>query len=307
MANKSHTSVPAPRDSSTSAVKKDPLIDLLAGFTAGCATTLAVHPLDLLKVRLQIDNKGPSQINGHHLINVVREIRSDDGLSAFYRGLAPNLVGNAVSWGAYFYFYETIKASLGRSPAKDSLGSMGYFASAGLAGTLTALLSNPIWVVKTRMLSTSAKRQGAYTGIFNGLWQLARYEGFRGYFRGILPSLVSVGNGAIQLMVYENLKILAAPDGTPLSTSWYIACSMLSKTAASLAMYPLQVVRSRLQRYDADNVYASMRDVIRQTVVTEGLSGLYKGLVLNLVRVLPATCVTFVVYEHTRNILHSGL
>ena len=34
---------------------------------------------------------------------------------------------------------------------------------------------------------------------------------------------------------------------------------------------------------------------------TEGLRGFYKGLFVSLIRVLPATCLTFIVYEHTAN------
>lgn len=41
-----------------------------------------------------------------------------------------------------------------------------------------------------------------------------------------------------------------------------------------------------------------MRDVIARTYKGEGLKAFYKGLAPNAVRILPGTCVTFVVYEN---------
>jgi solute carrier family 25 folate transporter 32 len=76
--------------------------------------------------------------------------------------------------------------------------------------------------------------------------------------------------------------------------------SGLSKIFAGSATYPYQVVRSRLQTYDADKVYGSARDVVRQVWSREGISGFYKGLGPNLLRVVPSSCVTFLVYENTK-------
>lgn len=44
--------------------------------------------------------------------------------------------------------------------------------------------------------------------------------------------------------------------------------------------------------------YTSIRDVVARTYRGEGLKAFYKGLAPNLVRILPGTCVTFVVYEN---------
>lgn len=46
------------------------------------------------------------------------------------------------------------------------------------------------------------------------------------------------------------------------------------------------------------HLYPTIPATIRRTWLEEGLRGFYRGLGTNLVRVLPGTCVTFVVYEN---------
>ncbi|KAI3998101.1 hypothetical protein K525DRAFT_275604 [Schizophyllum commune Loenen D] len=44
--------------------------------------------------------------------------------------------------------------------------------------------------------------------------------------------------------------------------------------------------------------YPTIPETIRRTWAREGVRGFYRGLGTNIVRVLPGTCVTFVVYEN---------
>lgn len=95
-----------------------------------------------------------------------------------------------------------------------------------------------------------------------------------------------------------------------------------SKLAALTSTYPYQVIRSRIQvsvKYvllvcllmqecvlcvlhpqnnTTRHLYPDIPTCIRRTFQNEGLRGFYRGLGTNVVRVLPGTCVTFVVYEN---------
>ncbi len=114
-------------------------------------------------------------------------------------------------------------------------------------------------------------------------------------------------------MAYEELKKwrtsvairkLQAPPSSvdtsmmKLSNAEYIVMSGVSKVAAILLTYPYQVVRSRIQNHATSHIYPNISTCIRVTYTQEGLRAFYKGLVPNLVRILPGTCVTFVVYEN---------
>jgi solute carrier family 25 folate transporter 32 len=53
-------------------------------------------------------------------------------------------------------------------------------------------------VIKTRMLSTGRNAPGAYRGMFHGIQHILHNEGLRGFWRGLLPSLLGITHGAIQ-------------------------------------------------------------------------------------------------------------
>lgn len=185
------------------------------------------------------------------------------------------------------------------------------------SGILTAILTNPIWVIKTRMLSTGASTPGAYSSLTSGALQILRTEGLPGFYRGLIPSLFGVSHGALQFMAYEQLKRwradntftadgIVSDSNRTLSNLDFILLPGLSKIFAGGITYPYQVVRSRLQTYDADKTYKGTTDAMGQIWRREGLGGFYKGLGPNLLRVLPSTCVTFLVYENMRRWLGEG-
>jgi len=285
-----------------------PLIESIAGFTAGVATTIVVHPLDVIKTRLQVDRASNARLGSSSRV-VQQILRNEGGFPALYRGLSPNLIGNSVSWAFYFLWYDRIKQGmLAYHGAHQGLSYYDYFLASGTAGMLTAISTNPIWVIKTRMLSTSARHTGAYTSIWDGTRRIYQADGLSGFYRGLVPSLFGVSHGALQFMAYEQMKKWRAARGSarqqqPLSNLDYLVFSGLSKIFAGSLTYPYQVIRARLQTYDADKTYKSARDVVNQVWKQEGLPGFYKGLGPNLLRVVPSSCVTFVVYENTKAFL----
>ena len=90
-----------------------------------------------------------------------------------------------------------------------------------------------------------------------------------------------------------------------LSSFDFLILSGLAKVSAGSITYPYQVVRARLQMYDSGKIYDGSKDVITKIWRQEGMKGFYKGLAPNLLRVLPSTWVTFLVYEKTRLFLRN--
>jgi solute carrier family 25 (mitochondrial folate transporter), member 32 len=192
---------------------------------------------------------------------------------------------------------------------------MDYFLASGVSGLLTSTATNPIWVIKTRMVSSDASSQGAYPSMWAGAKDLWVKEGWRGFFRGLGANCLGVSHGAVQFAVYDPLKRswlrYVAKDGreiredgatgVKLGNEATLIISGSAKVVAGTATYPYQVVRSRLQTYDAEERFGKgIRGVVGKLWREEGVRGFYKGLGPNFIRVMPATWVTFLVYENVR-------
>lgn len=153
-----------------------------------------------------------------------------------------------------------------------------HLVAAGEAGILTLTLTNPLWVIKTRLclqygdsakpLSNKIPAHKVYSGVGDAFYKIYKYEGFPGLYRGIVPGLFGVFHGSLQFMVYEELKKAVnkrknAHIDAKLDNIEYIACAGISKLVAASVTYPYQVVRARLQ--DQYTVFSGVRDVFIKT------------------------------------------
>lgn len=115
------------------------LVESVAGFSAGVVSCLTVHPLDLLKNRLQLNTSARSRPGDS--LRIIRSVVQDEGgVRALYRGLWPNMLGNSLGWGLYFLFYGEVKAWIVRGKEGGALGGGDFFGAAVVAGRAILLL-----------------------------------------------------------------------------------------------------------------------------------------------------------------------
>lgn len=248
-------------------------------------------------------------------VRLLRSLTSNPRpIASLYRGLTPNLVGNATSWASFFFFksrFERLLAQRHGSGEHVRPSAGDYFVASALAGAATSVLTNPVWVLKTRMLSSDHGAHGAYPSMTAGARTILRTEGIVGFYRGLGVSLIGVSHGAVQFAVYEPLKRVyygrrlrrsgVGSTASPMSPEATVVISSCAKLVAGAVTYPYQVVRSRLQNYQADERFGrGASGVVTRIWREEGLRGFYRGLVPGVVRVMPATWVTFLVYENVK-------
>ena len=248
-------------------------VDFLAGISAGTIASILLHPIDLVKTRLQIqDGVLHKEFSG--LRNAFVKTWTLEGIAGFYKGVIPSCWGNGLSWGLYMFFYERAKRRrLAAAPTTPTgtptkLLPSEHMLSAWEGGTITCLITNPIWLIKTRLqLQLDAGEPRAYRGALDALKRIVHEEGVVGLYRGLVPALLLVSHGMIQFAVYEELKHIlgnghlypsnidsASVSLVPVSSSPVLSLSAnffagaASKSIATLATYPYQVIRSRLQQ-----------------------------------------------------------
>lgn len=294
-------------------------VELALGLVAGVVTSCVTHPLDLLKIRLQLLRH--SATHRFELIKLVTSVIVEDAkktyvqltkrrplayyyLQQWYRGVVPNLIGNTAAWSIYFTLYAEFKPVFNKLDVMSENRGASYFGASFMAGIMTSIVTNPIWVLKTRILSSSRQSQSSYKSVTDGVLRIIKEEGVSTFWHGTLPSLFQVLQASVQFSIYDQLKdwIIASSTETrdpgQLSTFQYFYSSAISKTLSMCLFYPTQVVRSRLQERSTVKGTRKILDLCRLIWHQEDrFRGFYRGMGANMVRVVPSTCITFVTYE----------
>ncbi|GJQ67971.1 hypothetical protein Trydic_g10638 [Trypoxylus dichotomus] len=282
---------------------------LLAGISGGAISTLILHPLDLMKIRFAVCDGRTTVPQYSSLTNAFYTIVKQEGVKGLYRGVAPNVWGSGSAWGCYFLFYNTIKNWIQAGDSAQPLGPTLHMIAAAEAGVLTLLVTNPIWVVKTRLClqygsEISVSSSKCYRGMMDALVKIYQTEGVRGLYRGFVPGMFGVTHGALQFMTYEEMKAFynryrMLPYDNKLTTGEYLIFAAISKLIAAAATYPYQVIRARLQ--DQHHTYEGTWDCIKRTWRYENTRGFYKGLAPYLLHVTPNICLVMLIYEKFTN------
>ncbi|KAF3502690.1 hypothetical protein F2Q69_00045329 [Brassica cretica] len=263
---------------------------LLAGGLAGAVSRTATAPLDRLKVVLQVQR-------GHAgVLPTVRKIWREDKLTGFFRGNGLNVMKVAPESAIKFCAYEMLKPLIGGEGGGD-IGTSVRLLAGGMAGAVAQTAIYRMDLVKTR-LQTCVSEGGKAPK----LWKLTKdiwvREGPRAFYKGLFPSLLGiVPYAGIDLAAYETLKdlsrtyILHDTEPGPLIQ---LSCGMTSGALGASCVYPLQVVRTRMQ---ADSSETTMKQEFIKTMRGEGVRGFYRGLLPNLLKVVPVASITYIVYE----------
>ena len=252
-----------------------------------------------------------------HPLTIAKKIMQQDGITGFWRGLPPTLVGIIPARSAYFYAYQRTKKLL--SP-KLPEGSPGNALVAGfMAGVVGNTLTNPIWMVRTRMqlMIDHTAGQKQYAGYMDAVSTIFKEEGLGGFYKGISASYWGCAEGAVQFIIYEqvkgrlidrNNKSRAEQGLKPteeLSKATYFWAAAASKAIAAVATYPHEVARTRMREQARQGLfkYKGMWQTLGLMAKEEGAKSLYSGMAVHLTKVVPNSALMFLTYEVVRGYL----
>ncbi|KAI4814041.1 hypothetical protein KUCAC02_003253 [Chaenocephalus aceratus] len=181
------------------------IINVFCGVVSGVLSSSLANPTDVLKIRMQAQG---SLLQGSMMSNFMN-IYQAEGTRGLWRGVIPTAQRAAIVVGVELPVYDITKKHLLKSGAMGDTILTHFIASftCGLAG---ALASNPVDVVRTRMMNQRVS-SGApmYKGTLDGLMLTWKNEGFFALYKGFWPNWLRLGPwNIIFFITFEQLKAL---------------------------------------------------------------------------------------------------
>ncbi|SPJ73262.1 related to TPC1 - mitochondrial transport protein [Fusarium torulosum] len=291
---------------------------IAAGAIAGLVSRFVVAPLDVVKIRLQLQpHTLPDPVNAlqnasahRGAIATLKHILKHEGLTGLWKGNVPAELMYVCYGAVQFTTYRSMTIFLRTAFPTRLPDAAESFIAGAASGAAATTVTYPLDLLRTRFAAQGRHR--VYQSLRGAIWDIKRDEGWRGFFRGIGPGLSQiVPFMGMFFVTYESLRAsfegLHMPWGSGDATAGMCA-SVISKTA----VFPLDLVRKRIQvqgparsQFVYQNIpeYSTARGAIRSIVRTEGLRGLYKGLTISLLKSAPASAVTLWTYEQSLNLM----
>ena len=285
-----------------------------AGSLAAVAAGVVTHPIDLVKVRLQLAGASGEQAcvgaRPSGLFGTAAAVVRSDGLRGLYQGISGSVLRQTTVIGCRLGVYDALKSQLARDGQTVTFAQT---VACGLAaGAVSAAVCNPADLVLVRMQADGrlpvTQRQG-YAHAGEALLRITRKEGLLALWRGTTPTVArAMVVASAQMSVYDLAKSalivhVSLPD-TPVTHG---VASLLAGGAAALSSTPFDVVKTRLQnqtaRADGSMPYRGVWHCFATTARSEGMLALYKGLLATWARQAPLNTVRFIVLEQLRKIL----
>ncbi|KAJ9149254.1 Peroxisomal membrane protein PMP47B [Pleurostoma richardsiae] len=299
--------------------QNDNVAHALAGAGGGILSMALTYPLITLSTRAQVESKRAETA----FLKAVQSIVAREGVSGLYSGLESALFGISVTNFVYYYWYEWTRAFFERAAeragrASRRLTTVESMIAGAIAGSATVIITNPIWVVNTRVTTRKHEAEAAEGEVLPGgaekkkskrpttlgtLLALLRNEGPQALFAGVVPALVLVINPILQYTLFEQLKNAVERRRGKVTPTVAFFLGALGKLFATSVTYPYITVKSQMHVAGKDGKKEGVTQALRRVIKEEGYAGLYKGIGPKVTQSVLTAALLFAfkdaLYEHS--------
>ncbi|PKH53795.1 mitochondrial uncoupling protein 5-like [Punica granatum] len=310
----------------------------VASIVAGCST----HPLDLIKVRMQLQGEsaapkpdiqalrpalafqnttssqaarafqappvaaaarpGPISVG----VMIVRQ----EGVAALFSGVSATILRQTLYSTTRMGLYDILKQKW-TDPGTGTLPLTRKIAAGLMAGGIGAAVGNPADVAMVRMQADGrlpAAERRNYRSVGDAIGRMVREEGVTSLWRG---SALTVNRAmlvtASQLASYDQIKeTILAKEVMRDGLGTHVTASFAAGFVAAVASNPVDVIKTRVMNMKVQPgcppPYSGAMDCFLKTVRSEGPMALYKGFIPTISRQGPFTIVLFVTLEQVRKL-----
>lgn len=307
---------------------------IVCGGTAGLLSRFVIAPLDVIKIRLQLQfdakqvHKQPSTATvknsgSSKIFNQTFKIIREEGIRALWKGNVPAEIMYVAYGAVQFTTYRLMSNSIQKVYPSIPDHTLS-FVSGATSGLLATTLTYPCDLLRTRFAVQGASGSTRiYSSLPYAIWHIHKHEGISGFFRGLYPALISVVPymGLIFSSYTQSRKFLeyiaptsSAPDAKfteihPFLISHEAIAGFMAGVISKGAVFPFDVLRKRLQvqgptrsHYMAGTIplyphrpMACAKYILKH----EGVRGFYRGFFVSMLKSAPASAVTMWTFENS--------
>lgn len=298
-------------------VKLSKLDYAIAGATSGSITRCICQPLDVLKIRFQlqiepIKKGGGSKYSG--ILQAAENIVREEGWRALWKGHVPAQILSIIYGIAQYTSFEMLTQGawmfLPAEMTTTQWRPLTHTLCGGFSGCVATAAIHPIDVLRTRFIAQGEPK--IYSGMGDACRQILASEGPRGFYKGLSPAVLQI---APQMGLQFGFYSLFTGLWNRTKGVWFdelpgylesFVCGSSAGVVAKTLVYPLDVAKKRLQvqgfesareHFGATRQYSGLAPCLAKIAREEGLRGLYKGLTPGMLKAAAVAGINLSIYE----------
>ncbi|KAJ8713314.1 hypothetical protein PYW07_013684 [Mythimna separata] len=298
----------------------------IAGGLAGAVTRAVAQPLDVLKIRFQLQLE-PIENGSKYssLLQAVASIVKEEGLFTLWSGHIPAQLLSITYGVLQFSVFEKLTQVCQNSDQQFYKTHRHWinFTNGGVAATVGTVVSYPFDTIRTRLIAEQ-KTKKAYKGFTNAITCMVKTEGPAALFKGLTPTLGQIApHAGIQFAVYRlftdtifnKISYFQRQATLHSAVESSLVANLMAGSIAGLvaktAIYPFDLMKKRLQIQGFQHYRTSfgkqmycngLLHCIKLTITMEGFLALYKGYIPSMLKAVLVSAMHFAVYDEIKHI-----
>lgn len=272
-------------------------MSVTAGALSGLIVRFCIAPIDIIKIRLQLYN---DPVKYRSISSTILAIARNEGIRAFWKGNIPAEFMYIIYGGSQFLAFTTISNLVTKAdiPVINSSTTIKNVIVGASAGVFATSASYPLDLLRTRLASHD---KHGFHSVLHEIRNVYRSNGVFGFFNGASVGMFYVAlSTGLSFGSYSFIINHYDPSYFPVINSFIdqaggitsvagLSAGIISKTL----VYPLDLLKRRLQM----SWGSGMLDTLQTVLKTNGVMGLYRGLLPALLKSAPATGISLYCYE----------
>lgn len=271
--------------------KPRPSDNLATGFVAGILSRTLTCPLDVVKMILQTNSKELT------FKRIVTDIYRKDGIAGFWRGNLLACCCNGPLTAVKYFVIDELAWKIGKG---KHIPSETRYLIGAIAGILSQSVCYPLDLILTR----TTVHPDMYHNFFQATAKIVKEDGIFGLWHGLGPTIA----GAV---VYEGSQFLVSGGFKQFYTqkegkvaAWRnLLIGACAGAVSQTIAFPFDVMRRRMMivNEQGENLHSTYIGCFKTILKNEGVKGFYKGVNVNLIKVIPYAALQYTINEELKN------